>query len=128
MKTFKEFFAESIGAAVNDLVDRIRNDGYTRGVEKEVADDWEVNPALLTRMFKKKYNKEPSEMSIDKDETKVIEAAKRAAAAHRNKFTGEFSKYVGRIFESRQKKICICCLDWKRHSCYFYTRSKENVA
>ena len=90
---------ESVGDAVNDLVDRIAHDGYKKGIEKEVADDWDVNAALLVRMFKQKYNKEPSEMKISKDDSKVIEAAKRKAKEYRNKFSGQMDKYVGKIFK-----------------------------
>lgn len=90
---------ESVGDAIKDLVDRIAHDGYKKGLEKEVADDWDVNPALLIRMFKQKYNKEPSEMSVSKDDTKVIEAAKRKAKEYRNQFSGQFEKYVGKVFE-----------------------------
>jgi hypothetical protein len=103
MYSFKAFLEESINEsladAMKDLVDRIGSDGYTKGLEKEVADDWDIKPELLTRMFKQKYNKEPSEMSISKDDSKVIEAAKRKAKEYRNQFSGQFDKYVGKIFE-----------------------------
>jgi hypothetical protein len=103
MYSFKAFLEESINEsladAMKDLVDRIGSDGYTKGLEKEVADDWDIKPELLTRMFKQKYNKEPSEMSISKDDSKVIEAAKRKSKEYRNKFSGQFDKYVGKVFE-----------------------------
>lgn len=90
---------ESVGDAIKDLVDRIANDGYSPGLEKEVADDWDVKPELLLRMFKQKYNKEPKDMSISKNDSKVIDAAKRKAKEYRNQFSGQFDKYVGKIFE-----------------------------
>lgn len=93
---------ENVGDAINDLVDRIRNDGYEKGLEKEVADEWEINSALLVRMFKQKYNKEPKDMAVtnvSKDDAKVIEVAKQKAKEYRNSFSGQFDKYVGKVFQ-----------------------------
>ena len=99
MISFKEFMSESLADAMKDLVDRIGADGYKAGLEKEVADDWEIKPELLTRMFKQKYNKEPKDMSISTDNSKIIDAAKRKAKEYRNQFSGQFDKYVGKVFK-----------------------------
>jgi hypothetical protein len=101
LKEHIEYFQlqENLSDAMNDLVDRLKHDGYVKGIEHEVAADWDVKPQLLLRMFKQKYNKEPKDMDISTDETKYVEAAKKKAAKYRNQFSGEFDKYVGKVFE-----------------------------
>lgn len=99
MISFREYINESLADAMKDLVDRISTDGYKAGLEKEVADDWDIKPELLIRMFKQKYNKEPKDMSISTDNSKIIDAAKRKAKDYRNQFSGQFDKYVGKVFK-----------------------------
>jgi hypothetical protein len=111
MLNFKQYIIEtnssiheSVGDAINDLVDRIKNDGYKPGLEKQVADEWEINPALLLRMFKQKYNnKEPKDFSISSVDDKIIANAKEKAKQYRNSFSGEFSKYVGKVFQRPER-------------------------
>ena len=100
-ESFKDKLNENeyLNDAMKDLVDRLKNDGYRKGIEQEVASEWDVKPELLSRMFRQKYNKEPKDMVISNDDTKVIEAAKRKAKQYRNQFSGDFDKYVGKIFE-----------------------------
>lgn len=105
MLTFKGYISESVGEAINDLVDRIKTDGYTDNLEKKVADEWEINPALLVRMFKQKYNKEPKEMNISNDDSKIVAAAKKKAAQYRGQFSGQFEKYVDEIFVRNSQKL-----------------------
>ena len=77
MKSFKELVESlnensDLNDALNDLVDRLKHDGYVKGIEHEVAADWDVKPQLLLRMFKQKYNKDPEDMAISNDETKYV--------------------------------------------------------
>jgi hypothetical protein len=106
MLGFKEYLGENLGDAMNDLVDRLKTDGFKPNLVKDVADEWEINPALLQRMFTQKYNREPKDFSAGTDEKdKVIEAAKKAARAYRNtSFSGKFDKYVGKIFKGNHNR------------------------
>jgi hypothetical protein len=112
MKTFKQLMTEmtldeSIGDAVTDLVDTIKNDGYSKGIEDEIAADYDVNPALLIRMFKQKYSKEPKDYKISKnDDEKGLQVAIRKAKESRKKFgvTGDFEEYVGKVFERKGRE------------------------
>jgi hypothetical protein len=97
---------ESIGDAVNDLADTIKHDGYSKGLEDKIADEYDVNPALLSRMFKQKYNKDPKDFVIVDIDDKILDAAKRKAKEYRNiaGFSGEFEKYVGKPFNRGDNK------------------------
>ena len=106
MLGFKEYLKENLGDAMNDLVDRLKNDGFKPSLVKDVADDWEINPVLLNRMFVQKYNREPKDFSAsDGDKDKIIAAAKNAAKTYRDtKFSGDFDKYVGKIFKGNHNR------------------------
>jgi hypothetical protein len=102
----EEQLTENIGDAVNDLADTIKHDGYSKGLEASIADDYEVNPALLLRMFKQKYKKDPKDFVISNIDDKILDAAKRKAKDFRDTegFSGDFEKYVGKVFERSEHK------------------------
>lgn len=114
MNKFKEYIAEQIeeyliensdlNSAMADLVDQIKNDGYEKGMEDEIADDWDIKVQLLVRMFEKKYGKKPQDFKISDNTGKIVAAAKKAAKEYRNDFSGTYDKYVGKIFERPDRK------------------------
>jgi hypothetical protein len=106
LEMIEEQLTENIGDAVNDLADTIKHDGYSKGLEASIADDCEVNPALLLRMFKQKYKKDPKDFVISNIDDKIIDAAKRKAKEYRSTagFSGDFEKYVGKVFEREGNK------------------------
>jgi hypothetical protein len=106
LEMIEEQLTENIGDAVSDLADTIKHDGYSKGLEASIADDYEVNPALLLRMFKQKYKKDPKDFVISNIDDKIIDAAKRKAKEFRSTagFSGDFDKYVGKVFEGTVKR------------------------
>ena len=132
MKTFKTLIEEissemneSVADAIEDLVDQIKHDGYSKGMEDYVADEYEVNVGLLKRLFKQKYGKEPGEMSISNSDEKVVAAAKRKAAESRSRFSGSLDKYVGKIFLRQNKKYVFVAWTGKDIHCITIPDQRE---
>jgi len=84
-----------MSANINDAIKDLKSElaggkEYTPELLKQIADDWEVNPALLIRGFKTATGKDPSEFHIadkagldQKMLARAIEKAKLKAKAYR---------------------------------------------
>lgn len=51
---------QNLNEAINDLRATLAADGFAPGAVEEVAEDWGLNPVLLTRKFREKFNCKPS--------------------------------------------------------------------
>lgn len=74
--------AADLNDALKDLKNTLASDGYSPNVVKQVADDWDVNPALLARKFKEATGKDPQDFQMADKESlgkAQFEAGKRKA-------------------------------------------------
>lgn len=95
---------QNLNDALKDLKDRLKDQKYTPELLKDVADDWEINPALLIRKFKEQTGKDPSEFKMANAEEinkKTYEKAKEVAVdwAKRNIADPEASPVLGQPFD-----------------------------
>jgi hypothetical protein len=97
----------TLSAALADLTDSIKSDGFDEAMIDEIASDWEVNPALLLRKFIEKTGKHPSELVIrDMSETLRKNAIKKASDIFDSRYSGA-RNHTGKIFTRNGEEFCI---------------------
>ncbi len=104
-----ESLSEDLNAALKDLKSELAGGKeYTPEMLKGIADDWEVNPALLIRKFKEATGKDPADYKIMDKETMgkvVFEAGKKKATEWvKHNIQGGTSSLLGKPFTYKDKE------------------------
>lgn len=122
MMSFRELVEamSDLGDALKDLKATIAKDGYKPGLEKEIASDWDVNPALLARKFKEQYGKDPKDY-VAPDTSGMSKKAYEAGMKHvRNwvskNIRGGESPLEGKTFE--RNNVPLIAMAWTSKGLY----------
>jgi len=81
---------ENLNEALKDLRTTIAEDGFTDTLVEEIANDWDIKPALLARKFEEKTGKSPAEFkAVSQTALRniAIEIAMKAVVEYRARFT-----------------------------------------
>lgn len=88
-KSFSAFITESdLEDAIDDMKSRIEKNGYSKGLENEVADEWDVKAPLLLRMFKQKTGRDPDDYKRTDMTDKLRAVAVKKAKDDAKRYTG----------------------------------------
>ena len=105
----EEVLTEDLNSALKDLKQELAGGKeYSPEMLKGIADDWEVNPALLIRKFKEATGKDPADYKIMDKETMgkvVFEAGKKKATEWvKHNIQGGTSSLLGKPFTYKDKE------------------------
>lgn len=81
---------ENLNAALNDLTETLREEGFRDGLIEEIAADWEIKAPLLARKFEERTGKAPAEFKAASRadmRNAAIQKAMEAAIERRADFT-----------------------------------------
>jgi AraC-like DNA-binding protein len=109
----------SIASAVKDLRDTIIAEGFQPDDIQDIAEDWGVHPALLSRKFEEQYNAAPADykvpMSPDQLREMAIAVAKKKAEEVLKGFTGSGGVALGQLFTVRgEEYVTVGLLKYSR--------------
>lgn len=131
MITFRELIEamSDLGDAIKDLKSTIAKDGYKSGLEKEIADDWDVNPALLVRKFKEQYGKDPKDY-VAPDTGTMNKKAYEAGMKHvrdwvSKNIQGGESNVEGKTFVNNN--VPLIAMAWTSKGLYCWRTDKQEV-
>lgn len=103
-------------SAINDLKDRLEDDGYRPGITEYVAHEWEVSPDLLLRKFTEAEGVPPEEYdvteAIARKASQAIKEAKAlsvnfAVSARRLDFSGRTVEITGLMVKTTSRRRVI---------------------